>query len=58
MKQELIRYNYLLLNCFLLKEEKMAEKILIIDDDVDTLRIVGLMLQWAMALLSEPLTTV
>jgi CheY-like chemotaxis protein/MinD-like ATPase involved in chromosome partitioning or flagellar assembly len=29
----------------LVEEEKMAEKILIIDDDVDTLRLVGLMLQ-------------
>jgi CheY-like chemotaxis protein len=40
----LIRYNHL--NCiYLSKEAKMAEKILIIDDDVDTLRLVGLMLQ-------------
>jgi pilus assembly protein CpaE len=30
---------------FSLNEEKMTEKILIIDDDVDTLRLVGLMLQ-------------
>jgi pilus assembly protein CpaE len=40
----LIRYNHL--NCiYLSKEAKMTEKILIIDDDVDTLRLVGLMLQ-------------
>src|SRR5512140_596970 len=34
-----------MLDCIMLRRGEMAEKILIIDDDVDTLKLVGLMLQ-------------